>query len=221
MSNNQADLEFNIRYLNNEIKNINYQLEDDITYYDFFKKNNLLSDEYLNVFFKLSGKKTTEIRVAEYGVGAGSYIETLYCEKVIKLIKDDEGNFQLINKHNCNDDNWPPVDKTLNDTKFVLYKQVGQQVQNSYPIKISNIKTEKEIILGGKRISKGKGKKVSKKPIVSQKKQSIYKEILGKQMKIYKMPDSRMEYVKYKGELLHISEYKSLMKKKAKTKTKK
>ena len=73
---------------------------------------------------------------------------------------------------------------------------------------------------GGKRKSKDKSKKVSKKPIVSQKKQSIYKEILGKQMKIYKMPDSRKEYVKYKGELLHISDYKDLMKQKAIAKTK-
>ena len=73
---------------------------------------------------------------------------------------------------------------------------------------------------GGKRKSKGKSKKVAKKPVVSQKKQSIYKEILGKQMKIYKMPDSRKEYVKYKGELLHISDYKDLMKQKAIAKTK-
>ena len=75
---------------------------------------------------------------------------------------------------------------------------------------------------GGKQKSKGKSKKVSKKPVVSQKKQSIYKEILGKQMKIYKMPDSRKEYVKYKGELRSISDYKNLMKQKAiiKTKTK-
>jgi hypothetical protein len=73
---------------------------------------------------------------------------------------------------------------------------------------------------GGKRKSKGNSKKVSKKPVVSQKKQSIYKEILGKQMKIYKMPDSRKEYVKYKGDLLHISDYKDLMKQKAMVKTK-
>jgi hypothetical protein len=39
-------------------------------------------------------------------------------------------------------------------------------------------------------------------------------------MKIYKMPDSRKEYVKYKGELLHIADYKNLMKQKAIAKTK-
>ena len=74
--------------------------------------------------------------------------------------------------------------------------------------------------VGGKQKSKANSKKVSKKPVVSQKKQSIYKEIFGKQMKIYKMPDSRKEYVKYKGELLHISDYKDLMKQKAIAKTK-
>ena len=73
---------------------------------------------------------------------------------------------------------------------------------------------------GGKRKSKRNSKKVAKKPVVSQKKKSIYKEILGKQMKIYKMPDSRKEYVKYKGELLRISDYKDLMKQKAMVKTK-
>ncbi len=73
---------------------------------------------------------------------------------------------------------------------------------------------------GGKRKSKANSKKVAKKPVVSQKKQSIYKEILGKKMKIYKMPDSRKEYVKYKGELLHIADYKNLMKQKAIAKTK-
>jgi hypothetical protein len=73
---------------------------------------------------------------------------------------------------------------------------------------------------GGKRISKGKSNNVAKKPAVSQKKQSIYKEIFGKQMKIYKMPDSRKEYVRYKGELHPISEYKSLMKQKALAKPK-
>ena len=79
---------------------------------------------------------------------------------------------------------------------------------------------EEAVAGGGKRKSKGKSKKVAKKPVVSQKKQSIYKEILGKQMKIYKMPDSRKEYVKYKGELLRISDYKDLMKQKAIAKTK-
>jgi hypothetical protein len=78
-----------------------------------------------------------------------------------------------------------------------------------------------EVNGGYKKNSKNKinSKKVSNKPIVSQNKHSIYKEIFGKKMKIYKMPNSRMEYVKYKGELYHISDYKDLMKQKAIAKT--
>jgi hypothetical protein len=91
------------------------------------------------------------------------------------------------------------------DKKF---RELIKNVENEY-----NIKAEEQE--GGKRKSKGKSKKVSKKPVVSQKKQSEYKEILGKKMKIYKMPDSRKEYVKYKGELHHITHYKNLMKQKA------
>lgn len=81
--------------------------------------------------------------------------------------------------------------------------------------------SELKINGGYKKNSKNKinSKKVSNKPIVSQNKHSIYKEIFGKKMKIYKMPNSRMEYVKYKGELYHISDYKDLMKQKAIAKT--
>jgi hypothetical protein len=88
-----------------------------------------------------------------------------------------------------------------------------------YYVVLADVKNRKSIG-GGKRKSKGKSNKVAKKPAVSQKKQSVYKEIFGKQMKIYKMPDSRKEYVKYKGELHPISEYKSLMKQKALAKPK-
>jgi hypothetical protein len=96
-----------------------------------------------------------------------------------------------------------------------LYSNRGTGSYLYYDV-LKSVKTQK----GGKRKSKGKSNKVAKKPAVSQKKQSVYKEIFGKQMKIYKMPDSRKEYVRYKGELHPISEYKSLMKQKALAKPK-
>ena len=65
--------------------------------------------------------------------------------------------------------------------------------------------------VGGKLKVKGKSNKNSKKPVASQKTQNQYKEILGKRMKIYKMPDSRKEYVKYKGELYNITDYKNII----------
>jgi len=108
----------------------------------------------------------------------------------------------------------PVYSQNINNSlyrEYSLYYDVLAEVQNEQQSKKANC---------GKRISKGKSNKVAKKPVVSQKKQSVYKEIFGKQMKIYKMPDSRKEYVKYKGELHPISEYKSLMKQKAMAKTK-
>jgi hypothetical protein len=104
------------------------------------------------------------------------------------------------------------------DEKFL---ELIKNVENEYNIKAEDYYNEKAADqVGGKQKSKGNSKKVSKKPVVSQKKQSECKEILGKKMKIYKMPDSRKEYVKYKGELHHIADYKNLMKQKANAKQK-
>ena len=101
-------------------------------------------------------------------------------------------------------------------------KVLRDNLENSNMIdKITRDLSKTRINNGGyKKTSNSKinSKKVSNKPVVSQKKHSIYKEILGKKMKIYKMPDSQKEYVKYKGELHHISDYKDLMKQKAKPK---
>jgi hypothetical protein len=70
--------------------------------------------------------------------------------------------------------------------KFLELESKKSDAENLLEINSSNV--------GGKRKSKGNSKKVSKKPVVSQKKQSECKEIFGKKMKIYKMPDSRKEY---------------------------
>ena len=40
-----------------------------------------------------------------------------------------------------------------------------------------------------------------------------YKEILGKRRRIYKIKGYRKEHVKYKGELIPVSDYKKLFKK--------
>ena len=44
-------------------------------------------------------------------------------------------------------------------------------------------------------------------------KEPMYKEILGKRRRIYKIKGSRKEHVKYKGELIPVSDYKKLFKK--------
>ena len=100
----------------------------------------------------------------------------------------------------------------------ILFKQIIETEKNkeiksiirlsipiAVPVKINN----KD---GGKFKKKSQKKKTFKKPVVSQNKENKYKEVLGKRMKIYKKPDYRKEYVKYKGELVPLVEYKNLMK---------
>jgi hypothetical protein len=52
----------------------------------------------------------------------------------------------------------------------------------------------------------------------SSKHTQAHKEILGKHMKIYKMPNDKKEYVKHKGTLITVKQYRDLMKIKADTK---
>jgi len=146
-----------------------------------------------------------------------------------KALKINDKDFVIIYKHSDTIRRLSPT-KLEKDKHITLYDSVYIDVLKEHPYKqdeeeekehpYKQEEEEEEKVNGGKKISKGKSNKVSKKPVVSQKKQSVYKEIFGKQMKIYKMPDSRKEYVKYKGELHPISEYKSLMKQKALAKPK-
>ena len=181
------------------------------TYIDTFQA---LKISYKNLFeYNNTTKKIFEDHI---------YVEFKKLEKMIE-------NYFETGSSEANDEFTEAFKTHLNDTIasinshmeiniFKKNEEMNELLQN-----VNSLKQELDTDLlqgGGKRKSKGKSKKVAKKPVVSQKKQSIYKEILGKQMKIYKMPDSRKEYVKYKGELLSISDYKDLMKQKAMVKTK-
>jgi hypothetical protein len=153
-----------------------------------------------------------------YNIKKNNIIETHKVESlnILKLLYDnymridDEGIVDFLIK-------WEDI---IN----VHYENIKANVNtnnNSSSSTKSKSKSEEEYdeehmrYFGGKRKAKSKKNNVSKKPVVSQKKQSEYKEILGKKMKIYKKPDSRKQYVRYKGELHSISDYKNLMKQKA------
>ena len=82
-------------------------------------------------------------------------------------------------------------------------------------------KEKKKEHIGGKFKKKSQKKKTFKKPVISQNKENKYKEVLGKRMKIYKKPDSRKEFVRYKGELVPLVEYKKTMKEIVRAKNKK
>ena len=171
------------------------------------------------------------------------YPSKTYYNVVTKAVNNDEkmeflrkNNYDINYLYNFLDNNPPEYNNKALYQQKNIKSYVDNFTEEELKTFISNYNEEKKTTMeatmeatiednqvssGGKRKSKDKSKKVSKKPVVSQKKQSIYKEILGKQMKIYKMPDSRKEYVKYKGDLHLITDYKSLiMKQKANAKPK-
>ena len=203
------------------MENATYSIEDILYYKNKATINvrvaNIIANLIANRKIDVSGREYYTYNGKEYyftndlGQYAGAYAdyradfkESLNFQNNINM---SNYNIAMNNTISYNDSIIRSYSPTLLEQKHLtLYNAVLEEVHNGK--------------LGGKRISKGKSNKVAKKPVVSQTKQSVYKEIFGKQMKIYKMPDSRKEYVKYKGELHPISEYKSLMKQKAMAKPK-
>ena len=129
------------------------------------------------------------------------------------------------------------VNGVVNHTIYQRFDNiVGKYITSNNPtnIEIENIKIDlisKKVNLcttvdmtekqpGGK-LKKSQKKKTFKKPVVSQNKENKYKEVLGKRMKIYKKPDSRKEFVRYKGGLVPLVEYKKTMKEIVRAKNKK
>jgi len=181
------------------------------TFNELFRIHGLFNREFNGKTVELYIKE----KIIERGVLTRGYREAIFSLK-IKII--DNGTYEI------SDDNDFIVNDAVDTGNFFSSKiEVGVFDEFRFREKVLSEAYDRynpKPSSGGKRKSKGKSNKVAKKPAVSQKKQSVYKEIFGKQMKIYKMPDSRKEYVKYKGELHPISEYKSLMKQKTMAKPK-
>lgn len=129
------------------------------------------------------------------------------------------------------------ISDNINYLQVIMFGKIIQDITDNYNRnfnidRINNIKKidiestkinkkkegQQEPTQGGKLKAKGQKKKPSKKPVVSQSKENKYKEVLGKRMKIYKKPDSRKEFVRYKGELVALVEYKKSKKEMAKSK---
>ena len=191
------------------------------TFNELFKTYGLFNDEFNGKKVQLHNYEKTIRR--SFGPNY-KLDDTLFSLNINKNKNNDEyiitdGNGRRVNEYY--DTRGLVFNKSTVNVEYldeiIFHDRDLSEAYDKYNPPISSSEKESQ---GGKRISKGKSNKVAKKPVVSQTKQSVYKEIFGKQMKIYKMPDSRKEYVKYKGELHPISEYKSLMKQKAMAKPK-
>ena len=185
------------KYVNVELSLLPENGDIMITFYDFFQKNNLLITENINTYYKLSGKlKCFTEDIKEEEIPICGIIQLKHSEDNYWILKVDGAIFGM---------DLYPINQNFfylkNNSLYVLITKVEKFKEERS--KQDNL-TEFE---GGKLKAKLKSNNVSKKPIAYQ-----YKEVLGKRMKIYKKPDYRKEYVKYKGELVPLVEYKNLMK---------
>jgi len=187
------------------------------TFEKFFSNNDLLEDLYINedddkaIIFKLSSKTTGKIlyiRLSRRNLDSQSneYLE----ENPVKIFKIDMDKDEKIFKY-----------LLINNTIFKIEERGmgGMQGEgHTIPMKINNIDkisiNNKELAnIFNKPKNGGIGKKTIKnksKPLKNTILQK--KEILGKDMRIYKINGSKKEYVKYKGNLISVSDYKKIIK---------
>ena len=150
--------------------------------------------------------------------------KSLYLNKIYKLnnyqnqtlqIYPPENNDSLLNS---NVDTFIYNYNNLICTNQNISNKIIENCSKIVTIVCIDIKYYTTNTIGGFKLkTKNKINKVSKKSI----KENKYKEVLGKRMKIYKKPDSRKEFVRYKGELVPLVEYKKTMKEIVRAKNKK
>ena len=187
----------------------------DKSFVDLFKTEtliNMLNDKYIE-------KIEIRLNVTFYDESLKEYLLTYKknSNKIFEVtsIKEDS----IILESYLNNENkylQPILFKQIIETE--IDKKIKSIIRLSRPIVVPvNIKNAQD---GGK-LKNGQKKKTFKKPVVSQNKENKYKEVLGKRMKIYKKPDSRKEFVRYKGGLVPLVEYKKTMKEIVRAKNKK
>jgi hypothetical protein len=154
----------------------------------------------LKIQFRLKGVNSTH----NHGGGYESYRDIiLYFEEatdkhfyIIDIKNIKEGDYRLDNSSKY---------QYLEDK---LLKIVIAEVVNIYDIN-EILEVKYQIIQVNKENAQGGGKYSVK---------TQFKEVLGKKMRIYKIANSRKEHVKYKGDIIRLSEYRKLMEKKSNSK---
>ena len=202
-----------------EKKPVDQTKDDNITLHDVINKTDL--DKYIGIILNTVSKN--EINELQQ-----SYIDD-YDPPKMPNIQSDNRYYELERKDRIkNDEKLKKWETDVNTYNLNYIDKYGLRI---FAIKNYYYKINEMLIRPGIRVfpeQKSSTEYDNYKPsqIIGGKNLKVknnepkYKEILGKRMKIYKMPDSRKEYVKYKKELISISDYKKLVKLKAKPVTK-
>jgi hypothetical protein len=193
------------------------------TFENFFKMNDLLKDSYINedddkaIIFKLSSGTIGTILYIRLSLRnlqeleSNEYLE----EKSVKIFKIDmdmdKDKKKIFKYLLINNESFKIEERAMAGMQGLEQdgKTVPRRIHNFDNISINN----KELANIFKNQKGGIGKKTIKnksKPLKNTILQK--KEILGKDMRIYKINGSKKEYVKYKGNLISVSDYKKIIK---------
>ena len=191
-----------------ELNNINFETPEN-TFKDFFEQNGLLNDTYIKddddkaIIFKLSSDTTEKklyIRLSRMHLNNFSTQEPQSSEpvKIFKIDRHSGQNREVFRYLLITNQSFKIEEEGLGGRTTAVAKfhdinkiSINKQLQQTGGI--------------GKKTIKNKSKPL--KNTILQK-----KEILGKDMRIYKINGSKKEYVKYKGNLISISDYKKIIK---------
>jgi hypothetical protein len=199
----QQNIDKNISFLISPTHNEIYEIfvfddesNDDETFYEFFDRNNLLNDDNLNYIFKISNIQLN-IKIYIY----------IYYDKNNKIYK-----IYRIDKKDDNDNIFGLTDLTTSKISDIIFMS-GHEDRYWY----NNLKIPKNIFRTKKAydlLSENLFEEDSTQYVGGYAKSSKFKtkEVLGKLRRIYKIPNSKKEHIKHKGNLITVSEYKALMK---------
>ena len=152
----------------------------------------------LKIKFRLKGVNSTH----NHGGGYESYRDTiLYFEEAT------DKHFYIIDIKNIKEGDYG-LNKSLKYEYNNNLLEIIAHVVNIYDIN-EILEVKYQIIQVNKENAQGGGKYSVK---------TQFKEVLGKKMRIYKIANSRKEHVKYKGDIIRLSEYRKLMEKKSNSK---
>ena len=188
---------------------------------EFFQENDLLKELYIKdndneaIIFKLSSATTGEIlyiRLSRRNLHDRQSKESL-AENPVKIFKidmEDKNKKQLLIYSLINNEYFKIVEEamgamhglhegTIIPRKIHKFNKISINKRLAY-----NFKNQQAGGIGKKTI------KTKSKPLKNTILQK--KEIFGKDMRIYKINGSKKEYVKYKGNLISISDYKKIIK---------
>jgi hydrogenase maturation factor len=174
----------------NDTTDLNIKFDDvdnTLTYEQVFVKYNLLNKTYNNKIFMISSV-----------ISLYTYDKKTFYVKINKNFDNDK--FDIIDiktKEILNDEPFHIVEVRSENHKSIVATYNTYRNFTSIAIINDNVKEENYNIQHGGYAKSSKFKT---------------KEILGKLRRIYKIPNSKKEHIKHKGNLITVSEYKAVMK---------